>query len=65
VPWIPLDRTTLDQTATVPGRREAWLLGGEPDALSRGEDDPDGVVGWVGTLADHLRHRAQEADSWL
>jgi hypothetical protein len=70
-PWILLEHTTVDQTATALERLEAWLLGGELDAatdcahtLSRGEDDPTGVARWVGTLAEHLRHRAEEANSW-
>src|SRR5262249_31167964 len=70
-PWILLDSTTVDHAAAVLERLEAWLLGGELDAatacahaLSRGEDDPIAVAGWVGTLAEHLRQRAQEANSW-
>ena len=70
-PWILVERTTLDQTATALERLEAWLLGGELDpatdcahTLSRGEDDPTGVARWVGTLASQLRTRIEEASSW-
>ena len=70
-PWILVERTTLDQTATSLERLEAWLLGGELDAatdcahtLSRGQDDPTGLARWVGTLARQLRTRIEEASSW-
>ncbi len=70
-PWVLIDTTTLEQLATALTRLEAWLLSGELDAatqcahaLSHGEDDPDGVAGWVGTLAEHLHQRAQEASTW-
>jgi len=63
-PWIPLRRTSVEQTATVVERLEAWLCGGELDtatecahALLHGEDDPAGVAGWAGT-------RVEEAGSW-
>ncbi|MGH3707457.1 MAG: hypothetical protein ACRDRQ_05000 [Pseudonocardiaceae bacterium] len=66
-----MDTTTVDQAATALARPEAWLTNGDPataaetaHALSRGEDDSAGVARWVGTLADRLRHRAEEADSW-
>ena len=70
-PWILLDHTTIEQTATVLERLEAWLLGGELDAatdcahaLSRGEGDPAGVARWAGTLASQLRTRIEEASAW-
>ncbi|MCA1681623.1 MAG: hypothetical protein LC700_00310 [Actinobacteria bacterium] len=70
-PWIPLDRTTVDQAAAALARLERWLASGDPaataqcaHALSGGEDDPVGVARWVGTLAARLRTRIEEADSW-
>ena len=70
-PWVLTDTTTIDQAATALARLEHWLTGADPaatatcaHALSDGEDDPIGVARWVGTLADRLRHRIHEVDSW-
>ena len=70
-PWILLDRTTVDQAATALARLKRWLTSAVPaatadcaHALSCGEDDPVGVARWVGTLADLLRRRIEEANTW-
>ena len=70
-PWVLVDTTMIEQSAAALARLEAWLLSGEPaataqaaTALSGGEDDAAGVARWVGTLADHLRQRAEEVSSW-
>jgi hypothetical protein len=70
-PWILVDRTTIEQTATVLGLLEEWLTGGDPhatracaQACSAGQDDAAGVARWVGTLADRLADRLKEVDSW-
>lgn len=70
-PWVLMDTTTLEQAAAALARLETWLLSGEPAAtaqaahtLSGGEDDPAGVARWAGTLAEHLRDRIEEVNSW-
>lgn len=70
-PWVLVDTTTIDQAAAALGRLEAWLTGGDPaataqaaHACSAGQDDAIAVARWVGTLAELLRHRIQEVDSW-
>lgn len=71
-PWILLDRTTVDQAAAALAQLEGWLTSGDSASaaascahtLSCGEDDPVGVARWVGTLADRLHTRIEEADSW-
>lgn len=70
-PWILLDRTTVDQAAAALAQLEGWLTSGDSAAaascahtLSCGEDGPVGVARWVGTLADRLHTRIEEADSW-
>jgi hypothetical protein len=68
---VLVDTTTIEQAAAALAGLEAWLLSGDPaatakaaHALSGGEDDPVAVARWAGTLADHLRHRAEEASTW-
>jgi hypothetical protein len=70
-PWVLVDTTTIDQAATALARLERWLTSGDPattaqcaHALSAGEEDPVGVARWVGTLAELLRQRLTEVDSW-
>ena len=70
-PFVLLDTLTVEQAAAALARLELWLLRGDPaatgactHACSGGEDDAVAVAGWVGTLADRLRTRAQQARSW-
>jgi hypothetical protein len=70
-PWVLIDPTTLDQAATALARLEGWLASGDPTATadcahacSGGEDDPAALARWVGTLAELLRHRIEEASTW-
>jgi len=70
-PWVLLDRTTIEQAATVLDLLEQWLAGGDPAATeacaracSAGESDAFEVAAWVGTLALHLQDRIDEVDSW-
>jgi hypothetical protein len=70
-PFVLLDTVTVAQAAAALARLEVWLLRGNPaataayaHACSGGEDDPVAVAGWVGTLADRLRSRAEETTSW-
>jgi hypothetical protein len=70
-PWILLDRTTVEQATAALAQLEQWLTGGDPaatadcaHACSAGEDDAVAVARWVGTLADRLHTRIEEASSW-
>ncbi|MGH8921039.1 MAG: hypothetical protein ACRD0H_22355 [Actinomycetes bacterium] len=70
-PWILLDRVTAEQAAAVLDRLEQWLAGAGPaateacaHACSHGEADAFEVAAWVGTLANRLRDRIEEVDSW-
>ena len=70
-PWVLIDPTIVEQAATALARLEGWLASGDPaatadcaHACSGGEDDPVGVARWVGTLAELLRHRIEEANTW-
>lgn len=70
-PWVLVDTTTIDQAAAALGRLEAWLSDGDPaaaaqaaHACSAGQDDAIAVARWVGTLAELLRHRIEEANPW-
>lgn len=70
-PFVLLDTTTVAQAATALARLEQWLHVGDPGpveacahACSNGEDDADAVASWVGTLADLLRNRIEETQSW-
>jgi hypothetical protein len=70
-PFVLVDTLTVEQAATALTRLELWLLSGDPaataacaHACSHGEDDAVAIAGWVGTLADRLRSRAEEVRSW-
>lgn len=70
-PFVLLDTLTVQQAATALTRLELWLVGGDPaataacaHACSFGEDDAVAVASWVGTLADRLRNRIEEVNSW-
>jgi hypothetical protein len=70
-PFVLLDTITVEQAAAALSRLEGWLRSADPaataacaHACSFGEDDAVSVAGWVGTLADRLRSRAEEATSW-
>jgi len=70
-PFVLVDTFTAAQAATALTRIEAWLLTGDPaatadcaHACSGGEDDAAAIASWVGTLADRLRHRVEEVNSW-
>lgn len=70
-PLVLLDATTAEQAAAALSRLQQWLHRGDSaataacaHACSVGEDDATGVARWVGTLADLLRHRIEEANSW-
>jgi hypothetical protein len=70
-PFVLVDTLTVEQAAAALSRLESWLVGGDPAAAtacahtcSAGEDDAVAVACWVGTLADRLRNRAEEARSW-
>ncbi|MGH3842156.1 MAG: hypothetical protein ACRDS0_12030 [Pseudonocardiaceae bacterium] len=70
-PWILLDSTTTKQAAAVLDQLEQWLAGADPTATeacahacSHGQADAFEVAAWVGTLANRLRDRIEEADSW-
>ena len=62
----------VEQAATALARLEGWLASGDPaataegaHACSGGEDNQlRGVARWVGTLAELLRHRIEEANTW-
>ena len=68
--WVLIDRTTVEQTATVLDLLEQWLAGADPGpteacarACSGGEADAFEVAAWVGCLAARLQNRVQAADS--
>jgi hypothetical protein len=70
-PFVLLDTTPVSQAAAALARFEQWLHVGDPGAVeacahtcSNGEDDADAVASWVGTLADLLRNRIEETQSW-
>jgi hypothetical protein len=70
-PFVLVDTTTVSQAAAALARLELWLVGGDPGATaacahacSHGEDDAVAVASWVGTLADLLRNRIEEVNSW-
>jgi hypothetical protein len=70
-PFVLVDTTTVSHAAVALARLEQWLHLGDPAAVhacaqacSNGEDDADAVASWVGTLADLLRNRIEEARSW-
>ena len=70
-PFVLIDTTFVDQAAAALARLESgWPAATRPPeqtyahACSNGEEDPDAVAGWVGTLSDLLRNQIEEADSW-
>jgi hypothetical protein len=70
-PWILLDRTIVEQAASVFERLEEWLAGADPQitgdcahACSLGEADEVEVAAWLSTLAAHLHQRIEEGDAW-
>jgi hypothetical protein len=69
-PWVLIDRTTVEQTATVLDLLEQWLASADPGpteacarACSGGQADAFEVAAWVGCLAAGLQDRVEAADS--
>lgn len=70
-PWILIDRTTIEQSATVLEMLAQWLAGADPAATepcaracSAGDTDALGMAAFLDALAARLDDRLKEVDSW-